>query len=151
MSLDIEKLRRIDGNIDLYRLLSVLSMSVMVVQTQTLSYTQSPLLQRIPLNGAQRMNVASYLVEAIDETLELLGKQTPLIVYDYLEKNFRLKKEEIPARPGAFLMGLSNLFGTASKDLERIIVKRLYEKLGIIVKPTDNLSLKSMYAQLQRR
>jgi len=97
------------------------------------------------------MNVASYLMEAIDETLQLLGKQACIMVYEYLEKNSGLKKEQIPARPGAFLMGLSNLFGTGSKHLEQSIVKRLYQKLGISVESTEKLSLKSMYVQLQHR
>jgi hypothetical protein len=100
------------------------------------------------------MKMAECLIHAIDETLHMLGKEANLLVYRYLEKRFGLDKYDIPTRPMDFSKGLSGLFGSTSKSLEEMILKRLHCELGISVSPTKSLNfvdcVRDLQAQVQQ-
>ena len=97
-----------------------------------------------------QLNASTCLIEAVDESLEILGKQISPLVYGYMQRSFQITKDEIPARPGALLTTLSRLFGAASKSLEESIVRRFYAKMGLRPGVSANMSFHSMYARLQR-
>jgi hypothetical protein len=48
-----------------------------------------------------------------------------------LEDSFQLKEENIPSNLTEFKKALDNIFGPGAAYLEKIIVKRLHEKLGL--------------------
>jgi len=114
---------------------------------ESMSLTSTP----VPSQITPKMNAGICLVEAVDEVLEMVGEQVRPLVYGYLENRFRLAKDQIPARPGVFLTAISSLFGAASKSLEQNIVKRFYAKMRFPTGSTENLSLRTMYLQLQQR
>ena len=93
--------------------------------------------------------MAKCLIQAIDGTLEMLGKGANVLVYRYLEKMFGLEKDEIPARPMDFSKGLSSLFGYASKSLEEKILEKFHCELGISVSSTKTLNFVDCIADLQ--
>jgi len=95
---------------------------------------------RTNVNATREIEMAACLLQAIDDTLEMLGQKAGDLVYGYLQKSFGLMKDEIPARPEVFSRGLFSLFGSASKHLEMNIVKKFYEKLGIAFEPTENFN-----------
>jgi hypothetical protein len=84
------------------------------------------------------IEVCTKLMEAVDETLEMLGRKVKPQIYNHLEKRAGLKREEIPDKPEVFSKGLNDLFGSASKLIERNIAKRLYDKLGLRFEPREN-------------
>jgi hypothetical protein len=70
------------------------------------------------------------LVLCIDEVLtDLLGSRTREAVYDYLERNQSLARNDIPRHLNKFLGLLEKTFGKGSKTIEKSIIKRLYDKL----------------------
>jgi len=87
------------------------------------------------LPTAKNARIALRLIEAVDETLDMLGKQTKTEVYACLERRFGLPKNEIPDKPNVLSDGLSSLFGSASQYLELRILKRFYEKLDTKFEP----------------
>jgi hypothetical protein len=81
-----------------------------------------------------RMNSENFkkvLFEAVDNGLLTLGESPRCAIYFRLEKNWQLKKEEIPQKVEKFLEGLENIFGPGSRVVEKVIVEDLYKKLGL--------------------
>ncbi len=73
------------------------------------------------------------LVEALNESLAtILGEIPKKTVYDILKKKHAIAVNRIPERLNEFTTVLETLFGVmASKVIVRIVVKRLYLKLGL--------------------
>ena len=72
-----------------------------------------------------------FFIEAVDEGLETLGESGKHMIFFHLDKNYSVKKHEIPKKPEAFARGLEKIFGAGASVLERLIVKSLYSKLGL--------------------
>ncbi|MEM2102631.1 MAG: hypothetical protein QXM22_03875 [Candidatus Bathyarchaeia archaeon] len=73
------------------------------------------------------------LLEAIDEGLSSLGESSKWAIYFHLEKNFKIEKQQIPYRIQDFTEALEEIFGVGASFLEILIMKRLYEKIGVTV------------------
>jgi hypothetical protein len=74
------------------------------------------------------------MLEAIDEGLSSLGESSKQAIYFHLEKTFDIKREEIPDRVSAFSQAIENIFGAGAGCLEILIMERLYEKVGGILR-----------------
>ena len=73
---------------------------------------------------------SALLLESIDEALtDLLGRRAREAVYDYLERNCLVARNELPTRLEAFLTLLDDTFGKGSKTIGRVVARRLYSKL----------------------
>ncbi len=70
------------------------------------------------------------LLEAVDEGLSSLGDSAKLAIYVYLEKNFKIKKQQIPNKINEFTNAIEKIFGNGARHLEIQIMKCLYEKVG---------------------
>lgn len=71
------------------------------------------------------------LVESTDEALTgLLGNRAREAIFEHLERNCLLTREEIPNRLGDFFGLMDETFGKGSKTIARVIAKKLYSKLG---------------------
>jgi hypothetical protein len=76
------------------------------------------------------MTFDSLLLKAIDESLSVMGEEPKKALYQYLLSIHSLKAEEIPAKIGQFALGMRRALGAASKVIEKLILKRVYEKIG---------------------
>jgi hypothetical protein len=80
---------------------------------------------------ARTDSVGILLVECMDEALaDLLGRRAREAIYDHLERNCLIARNEIPNRLGDFFRLLDETFGKGSKTIGKVIAKRLYAKLG---------------------
>ena len=70
------------------------------------------------------------LLEAVDSALSSLGDSARQSVYFHLEKKFDITRDEIPGRVEDFDHGLERIFGTGTRFLEVLIMKKLYEEIG---------------------
>jgi hypothetical protein len=88
--------------------------------------------QRICDSGKEP-EIDRMLVEALNESFAtILGEIPKRTVYDILEKKHAIAVNRIPERLNEFTTALETLFGVMpSKAIVRIIVKRLYSKLGL--------------------
>jgi hypothetical protein len=74
------------------------------------------------------------LLVAVDEGLSSLGESSRQAIYSYLDKNFRIKRQEIPRKIEAFAGAIENIFGQGASLLEILIMQKLYDKVGQQIK-----------------
>jgi hypothetical protein len=71
------------------------------------------------------------LLGAIEGGLSLLGDSPKEAIFYHLETSFHLKKEDIPLNLSEFQQALEKVFGPGAPCLEKLIIKCLYERLGL--------------------
>ena len=76
-------------------------------------------------------NFSEILLAAVEESLSSLGDSPKQAILFHLEASFKIKKEHIPENITEFAKALEKIFGSGALYLEKLIVKRLYEKLGL--------------------
>ncbi len=77
-------------------------------------------------------NFDRILLSAVEESLaSSLGDSSKQAIFFHLESSFKLKKESIPSNLGEFEQALKGIFGPGAPYLEKLITKRLHQKLGI--------------------
>ncbi|HVP16165.1 MAG TPA: hypothetical protein VMT42_02235 [candidate division Zixibacteria bacterium] len=78
------------------------------------------------------------LLSAVDEGLCLLGDSSKQAILFHLEDSFQLKEENIPSNLTEFKKALDSIFGPGATFLEKVIVERLHEKLGLRFEDAKN-------------
>jgi len=81
-----------------------------------------------------RTDFEKLVLEAIDEGLSSLGESSKQAIYFHLERTFDIRREEIPDRMSAFSQAIENIFGAGAGCLEILIMQRLYEKVGGVLR-----------------
>lgn len=76
-------------------------------------------------------NLRKILLEAVEEGISSLGDSPKQAIFFHLETSFKIRKDKIPANLTEFAKALEKIFGPGASYLEKLIVKRLYEKLGL--------------------
>ena len=76
-------------------------------------------------------NFREILLAAVEESLSSLGDSPKQAILFHLEASFKIKKEQIPENITEFAKALEKIFGPGAFYLEKLIVKCLYEKLGL--------------------
>ena len=71
------------------------------------------------------------LLDAIEGGLSSLGDSPREAIFYHLEISFQLKKENIPLNLSEFKQALERIFGPGAPYLEKIIIRCLYERLGL--------------------
>ena len=72
------------------------------------------------------------LLRTIDENLKQIFRETAThIIYQFLENNYSLKREEIPEKLETFMEGLQEFFRSGAHMIEQSILKELHVKLGL--------------------
>jgi hypothetical protein len=73
-----------------------------------------------------------YFDDSINEALtDLFSDKVRTAFYTYLEKGFSIPREEIPIRINDFESAMEKTFGLSSKTIAKVIVRKLYRKLGL--------------------
>ena len=76
--------------------------------------------------------VEKRIMQCVDDGSEVLGDSGKKAVYYYLEKNFGVKRKEIPKKPELLRKGLIFIFGEEGTDLiEKWIVEKLRTSFGL--------------------
>lgn len=71
------------------------------------------------------------LLKVIDAELkQIFGEVATSIIYNHLEKNYSLKREEIPEKLEVFARGLEEFLSSGAQVVERIILKKIYSSFG---------------------
>jgi len=91
------------------------------------------------------------LLECIDEGLSVLGNEPRQALYQYLLTICSLPREEIPARVPDFAAGLRKSLGGASKVIERIILRKLFQRTGSNFRETIDTEFTEYVADAKRR
>jgi len=84
------------------------------------------------------INLRKILLEAIEEGLSSLGDSPKQAIFFHLEASFEINRDNIPTNLTEFSKALEKIFGPGAFYLEKLIAKRLYEKLGLEFKDVEN-------------
>ena len=80
----------------------------------------------------KRKDLNSYFAEAVDDTLKQIFKEDGTkVIYEFLENHARLKLEEVADKPEIFSATLERLMVSAAHVIEKMILKKLYRRLGL--------------------
>jgi len=91
------------------------------------------------------------LLSAVEESLSSLGDSPKQAILFHLESSFKIKKEKIPANLTEFAKALEGIFGPGASYLEKLIVKRLHEKLGLRFEDTASLNFLECVENVKKR
>jgi hypothetical protein len=101
--------------------------------------------------SARRQPFEQLLLESVDEGLSILGNEPCQALYQYLLTICSLPREEIPSRVEDFVAGLRKSLGGASKVIERMILRKLFQKTGSSFKETIDTEFTEYVADAKRR
>jgi hypothetical protein len=72
------------------------------------------------------------LAKVVDEVLKsIFTERCAFSVWTYLEMTFSIEPRDVARKPETFSAGLKSLFGPAAQDLEKLIMARLCQILGV--------------------
>jgi hypothetical protein len=91
------------------------------------------------------------LLECIDDGLDVLGNEPRQALYQYLLTICSLPREEIPDRVADFAAGLRKALGGASKVIERLILRKLFQKTGSSFREAIDTEFTDYVADAKRR
>ncbi len=80
--------------------------------------------------GLSAKTLDSLLGDSMDQVLdELLGRKAKEAIYDYLERNSLVARDDIPKNIEKFFEVTEEAFGKGSRTIAKCVVKRLFKKL----------------------
>lgn len=89
------------------------------------------------MRGVKLRELEKRIVKCIDHVLLQLGKNIRYVIYWYLEKEFGIKKEDIPKRPKEFIRALETVFGSGAKVMERLMIDVMEEEFKLNLQVED--------------
>lgn len=95
-------------------------------------HTQNcPYVKTLTSSARANNDFSKALLEAVDEGLLGMGESVRHVIYYHIEKNHDVKRREIPQRLKDFHEGLKVLLGVGATVPERLIARKLYDKLSL--------------------
>ncbi len=91
------------------------------------------------------------LLDCVDEALSVLGNEPRQAVYQYLSTIHSLDREQIPDKVDEFAAGLKKALGGASRVIERLILKKLFQRIGSTFRETADLEFTDYVSEAKRR
>lgn len=91
------------------------------------------------------------LLESIDEGLSILGNEPKQAVFQYLSTIASLDRERIPAKIEEFSAGLKKALGSAARVIERLILKKLFQRIGATFRESSGLEFIDYVTEARRR
>ena len=91
------------------------------------------------------------LLECIDEGLAVLGTEPRQAVYQFLLTICSLPREEIPNHVADFDAGLKKALGGAFRVIERLILRKLFERTGSSFREIPGVDFNDYVLDARRR
>ena len=100
---------------------------------------------------SRTQSFSQVLLDCVDEGLSVLGSEPRQAVYQYLATIHSLEREQIPDKVDEFAAGLKKALGGASRVIERLILKRLFLRIGSTFRETAELEFADYVRDAKRR
>lgn len=71
------------------------------------------------------------LLEAADYGLAVFGEGVREAIYGHIERNYAIRREEIPEQLETFHEALKEILDMVSEVVEKFIAKHFYDRLGL--------------------
>lgn len=82
--------------------------------------------------GKLMVNLDDLLLDMVDETVKNVFREPGAkAIYNYIENECHLRREEIAEKPEVFSADLRRLLGSGSQMIEKMILKNLYRRLEL--------------------
>ena len=101
--------------------------------------------------SAGNLTFSQLVLQVIDDSLSVLGDEPKKAIYQYLFTIHALPKEDIPSRTDDFVSGMKKALGTASTVIERLILKKLYQRIGSTFRESQGLEFGDYVEEAKRR
>lgn len=102
------------------------------------------------LYAMQRLD--DLLLEVLDETMSQVFKEPGTkAIYNFLENNAQLKREDIAEKPDVFSAALERLLGSGAPVIEKLILKNLHLKLGFKLEEKEGYEFSDYINELRKR
>jgi hypothetical protein len=99
-----------------------------------------------------KTKLADLAVRAVHETIGYIFKEAGAkVIFDFLEKTYKLKLEEIVEKPEVFAAGFERLTVSAAFLMERMILENLYSKLNLSFEVRDGYKFADYIEELRRK
>jgi len=100
---------------------------------------------------SRTQSFSQVLLDCVDEGLSVLGSEPRQAVYQYLATIHSLEREQIPDKVDEFANGLKKALGSASRVIERLILKKLFQRIGSTFRETADLEFADYVRDAKRR
>ena len=92
------------------------------------------------------------LVKVVDDMMrQVFREEGTKVIYDFFENNSHLKREEIAEKPEVFSAGLEKLMVSAAQVVEKMILKNLYQRLGLKFEEKEGYEFSDYIKELRKR
>lgn len=91
------------------------------------------------------------LLDCVDDGLSVLGNEPRQAVYQFLSTICSLDREQIPDKVDEFVAGLKKALGSASRVIERLILKKLFQRIGSTFREAVDLEFTDYVSEAKRR
>jgi predicted CopG family antitoxin len=91
------------------------------------------------------------LLECVDDGLSVLGNEPRKAVYQYLFTIHSLEREQIPDKVDEFASGMKKALGSSSRVIERLILKKLFQRIGSTFREVQDLEFADYVRDARRR
>jgi len=100
----------------------------------------------------RKNRISECLVKTFDYGLkEILGETAASIVYEYLETNLSIKREEIPEKIEDFRRGLKKFLNTGAFVVEKMVLEKLYGSYGLKFEEKEQYDFEDYLNELRRK
>lgn len=100
---------------------------------------------------SERTSFSQILLDCIDDGLSVLGNEPREAAYQFLRTICSLPRDEIPDRISDFAAGLKKALGGASKVIERVILRKLFERTGSTFREVPDADFNDYVIDAKRR
>jgi hypothetical protein len=98
----------------------------------------------------KKRDMNSYFAEAVDDTLKQVFKEDGArVIYEFLENHSCLKLEEVADKPEIFSATLERLMVSAAHVIEKLILKKIYSRLGLKFKEKPGYEFQDYVRELR--
>ena len=92
------------------------------------------------------------LLKTIDETMKQIFKEAgTTVIYNFLETNNGLKREEIAEKPEVFSAGLERLMVSGAQLIEKTILKNLYRRVEVEFEEKEGYTFSDYIEELRKK
>jgi len=92
------------------------------------------------------------LLSAVDETLKQVFKEAGAqVIYNFLDNQSHLKREEIAEKTEDFSAGLKRLMVSAASVIEKMILENLYSKLRLEFEEKEGYGFSDYFKELREK
>lgn len=91
------------------------------------------------------------LSEAVDEGLMILGESCRASIWYYLKRDFSIERNEAQRKIEDFCLAIRKIFGSGGPVIEKLILRRLCDKLNLDYQDVKDSTLQIAVEKIQER